>query len=84
MRNYDITFRSVTYAQRGESALRSAGIRCALGRAPRAMEERGCGYRLSIAQGDVLPALEVLRSKQVPYRKVYARRGSGEWEEVAL
>lgn len=84
MRNYDITFRSVTYAQRGEAALRSAGIRCTLGRAPRAMEERGCGYRLSIAQNDVMPALDALRAKQVPFRKVYAHRGSGEWEEVAL
>ena len=84
MKHYDITFRSVTYAQRGEAALRSAGIRCTLGRAPRAMEERGCGYRLSLGQADVYRALEVLRAKQVQYRTVYARRSGGDWEEVAL
>lgn len=84
MRNYYITFRSVTYAQRGESALRSAGIRCTLQRAPRFMEERGCGYSLSLGQGDVYRGLEVLKAKQVPYRKVYARRADGEMEEVGL
>ena len=83
MNHYDITFRSVTYAQRGEAALQSAGIRCNLGRAPRAMEERGCGYRLSLDPADVSRALDVLRSKQIPFRKVYSRR-SGGWEEVAL
>ena len=83
MNYYDITFRSVTYAQRGEAALLSAGVRCSLGRAPRALEERGCGYRLSLDRMDVVRALEVLRGKQIPFRKVYARR-SGGWEEVAL
>ena len=83
MNHYDITFRSVTYAQRGEAALRSAGIRCNLGRAPRDMEERGCGYRLRLSREDVYRALEVLRSKQIPFRKVYAFM-SGSWEEVAL
>ena len=83
MRHYDITFRSVTYAQRGDAALQSAGIRCSLGRAPRVMEERGCGYRLSLDRADISRALEVLREKQIAFRKVYARRGSG-WEEVSL
>lgn len=83
MNYYDITFRSVTYAQRGEAALQSAGIRCSLGRAPRAMEERGCGYRLSLDRTDVSRAVELLRTKQIAFRKVYARRGSG-WEEVSF
>lgn len=84
MKNYFITFRSVTYAQRGEAVLRSAGIRCTLQRASRFMEERGCGYSLNLGQGDVYRGLEVLKAKQVPYRKVYFRRESGEMEEVAL
>ena len=83
MNYYDITFRSVTYAQRGEAALQRAGIRCSLGRAPRSMEEQGCGYRLSVDREDIVRALEVLRGKQIAFRKIYARRGSG-WEEVSL
>ena len=82
MKHYDITFRSVTYAQRGEAALRSAGIRCTIGRTPRAMEERGCGYRLRLPGEEIFRALEIFQAKQIPYRKVYTRRGSGEWEEV--
>lgn len=84
MNKYFITFRSVTYAQRGEAALRSVGIRCTLGRAPRIMEERGCGYSLSLAPGDVYRGLEVLKARQVPYRKVYTRRENGDPEEVWL
>lgn len=83
MRNYFITFRSVTYAQRGETALWGAGIPCSLQRAPRHMEERGCGYSLSISKADVGRALDVLRTRQIPFRKVYARQNGGEMEEVA-
>ena len=84
MNKYFITFRSVTYAQRGEAALRSAGVRCVLGRAPRDIEERGCGYRLSLGREEIRRALEILRAKQIPYRKVYLRRDGGETEEVRL
>ena len=84
MNKYFITFRSVTYAQRGESALRSTGIRCVLGRAPRIMEERGCGYSLSLQHGDLYRGLETLKARQVPYRKVYARWDNGDLKEVEL
>ena len=84
MRNYLITFRSVTYAQRGEAALRSAGIFATLQRAPRHLEERGCGYSLGIHKTDVARSLEILRTRQIPFRKVYLRHGSGDMEEVGL
>lgn len=83
MKYYDITFRSVTYAQRGESAMQKAGIWSALGRAPRAMEERGCGYRLTVGAGDAHRAMAVLKEQRIPYRKIYARTGDS-WNEVAL
>ena len=79
---YFITFRSVTYAQRGERALRQVGIACELQRTPRWMEEKGCGYSLSVKE--VLRALEVLRNQMVPFRKVYRRRPDGSPEEVRL
>lgn len=84
MRYYLITFRSVTFAQRGERILKNAGVGCTLQRAPRAMEERGCGYSLNLRQQDVGMALDLLRQAQVPYRKVYFRTGDGKMEEVAL
>lgn len=84
MRSYFITFRSVTYAQRAERILKDAGLRCTLQRAPRAMEERGCGYALNLRQPDISAALALLRQAQVPMRKVYARDGEGRAEEASL
>lgn len=77
-----ITFRSVTFAQRGEAALRRAGMACTLQRTPRWMEERGCGYCLRLRQADVMPATELLRENGIDYRKVYAPRDDGKLEEV--
>ena len=84
MKYYFITFRSVTFAQRGERALQTAGIRCALMRTPRWMEEQGCGYALRLRTLDVFPAAELLRQKQIPLRKIYAQRADGQMEEVTL
>ncbi len=82
MMSYFVTFRSVTYAQRGERALRKAGILCDLQRTPRWMEERGCGYSLGVKE--VLGAVEVLRKHQIPFRKVYRHNQDGTAEEVGL
>jgi hypothetical protein len=79
---YFITFRSVTYAQRGERVLRQAGIACQLQRTPRWMEERGCGYSLGVK--DIRSALDALQLRQVPFRKVYRRNADGSMEEVGL
>ncbi len=79
-----ITFRSVTPAQRGEGLLRRAGLDCSIQRVPRWMEEKGCGYSLRVRCEDVMPALELLRASDVPFRKVYLRRENGKMEELAL
>ena len=84
MRSCFVTFRSVTYAQRGEKALRAVGIGCVLQRTPRVLEERGCGYNLSIYQSDVERAVVVLRQSQIPFRKVYCRQADGTMGEVAV
>lgn len=84
MRSYFVTFRSVTYAQRAERILKDGGIRCMLQRAPRAMEERGCGYGLTLRPQDVQMALAMIRQAQVPLRKVYVKDPSGKTEEVEL
>lgn len=84
MKFYFITFRSVTFAQRGERLLTSRGIRCTLQRTPRWMEEQGCGYALRLWVKDVSPAVELLRENRVPLRKVYAQRGDGQLEELTV
>ena len=79
-----ITFRSVTFAQRGESELKRSGIFCSVQRTPRWMEEQGCGYSIRLRCQDITVAVELLKRKQIPYRKVYLHGDNGELEETAL
>lgn len=79
-----ITFRSVTFAQRGERVLRSRGIPCAMQRTPKKLTERGCGYCLRLRGMDALQAVEILRREQLSYEKVYAVSEDGSTEERIL
>ena len=81
---YLITFRSVTYAQRGERLLNRAGERCSLKRTPRWMEEQGCGYSLRLQTDNIERAVTLLRGEQLPMRKVYLRREDGSLEEITV
>lgn len=84
MKSYYITFRSVTFAQRGEKLLVGKGYHCRMQRAPRWMESQGCGYALRIWGREIAPAVELLRQEGVPMRRVYAQTEGGQLEEVAL
>ena len=79
---YYITFRSVTLAQRGEGVLQKNGVRCALQRTPRWMEEQGCGYCLRLRTEEIGSAAQLLRSNQIQFRKIYIQRPEGDVEEV--
>ena len=81
MKFYYITFRSVTFAQRGEVMLKRMGIGCVLQRTPKILAERGCGYCLRIRDRDALAALTVLREQKVDYGKIYAIDEDGRAEE---
>lgn len=82
MKEYYVTFRSITFAQRGQSVLNSMGIPCFLQRTPRWMEEKGCGYCLRLKPGYAREAVDLLRSKSVPFSKLYARRNDDGMEEL--
>ena len=84
MRFFYITFRSVTYAQRGEKLLNQNNIRCTLQRTPRWMVEQGCGYCLRIWAQEVETAVEQLRQKGIPMRRVYLQRKDGLLEEYTV
>ena len=81
---YYITFRSVTYAQRGEKLLSRQNLRVSLMRTPRWMEEQGCGYALKIWSEDIFTVIRFLRENKVQLRKVYAQQENGDMEEVKL
>ena len=78
-----ITFRSVTFAQKGERKLKNAGIDCTLQRTPRELSEQGCGYCLRLQGKDTIAAVNLLRENQLTFGKVYAL-SSGHPEERAL
>lgn len=81
MKFYYITFRSVTFAQRGEAVLKRVGIGCQLQRTPKILAERGCGYCLRIRDRDALAAVTILRERGVDYGKIYAIHEDGRAEE---
>lgn len=84
MKSYFVTFRSITFAQRGEGVLQKAGINCKLQRTPRWMEAQGCGYSLRLSVKDAAQAMELLRQKQVPMRKLYLQLEDGSLQEAQL
>lgn len=81
MKFYFITFRSVTFAQRGEQVLKQQGIHCTLLRTPKWMEVQGCGYSLRLWTADIRSGVELLRKQNVPMRKVYIQLADGTLEE---
>ena len=81
---YYITFRSVTFAQRGEKLLARQNLRVSLMRTPRWMEEQGCGYALKLWTNDIVAAVQLLRENRIQLRRVYAQPENGRMEEVLL
>ena len=81
---YYITFRSVTFAQRGEKLLSRQNFRVSLLRTPRWMEVQGCGYCLRVWTKEIEPAVKLLRSAQVHLRRVYLQMGDGLLEEMPV
>ena len=77
MEHYLILARSVTYAQRMQSTLERAGIRCAIFRAPRDLTDLGCAYAVRLTAGDLAPALPALhRASLDPVRVFLFQRGA--------
>ena len=81
---YFITFRSVTYAQRGERILSRAGVRCGIQRTQRWMAEKGRGYSLRLRTERPEKAVVLLRQEELPIGKVYWQRENAGLEELVL
>ena len=76
-----ITFRSVTFAQRGEQALRNNRIACRMQRTPKHLTERGCGYCLRFQGVEISEIMDILHREKLPYEKVYAVKEDGSTQE---
>ena len=84
MKAYYVTFRSITFAQRGESVLSGVGIGCTLQRTPRWMEAKGCGYCLRVPWQRGPEAVCALRVQRVDFQRVYLKNENGTIEEAEL
>lgn len=84
MSGYCITFRSITFAQRGERMLQTGGVGCSLQRTPKWMEERGCGYCLRLNRHQLAEGVGLLRTGKIPFRKVYSLNSGGTPQEVSI
>lgn len=78
-----ITLRSLTMAQKAESLLERNGINCSVQRAPRWMEEQGCGNGLRINCEDIQDSLVILKKNNIAYKRVYLCSENGKMEEMA-
>lgn len=79
---YFINFRSLTYAQRAEHALKRAGISAFLIRTPQKIAKSGCSHSLKVPDRYFSSALRLLREKEFPFLKVYRLEKTGEYREV--
>jgi len=70
MRYYLLVCRSLTYAQRAQRALSSAGITARLVRTAQDTRQEGCGYSLKIGESALEKALAVLEAAGVPPRSL--------------
>ena len=79
---YLIMCRSLTYAQRIEKALASAGLRPRLLRAPAEISPKGCSYAVRIPARHLSGALTVLNRSRLPFLGIYMGGPREPWREV--
>ena len=72
-----ITFRSITYAQRGKKLLEGNGLSCHMTRAARWMEEKGCSYALKLEKKQGERAIRLLDENEIPWKARYGSDREG-------
>ena len=75
-----VTFRSITFAQKAQRQMKKEGIYSALQKTPKGLSERGCSYSLRISEAETAEALFWLKQQQIPYGKIFVFSESGAWE----
>lgn len=82
MKQYWISFRSLTYAQRASRALERKGLTASVARLPQGVSRQGCGYAV-ILRGSSREPIRILEELRIPWSKLFERLESGEFREVA-
>jgi len=81
--HYQLSFRSLTYAQRGARILERAGITATVSKLPKGISTRGCAYGLVVSQRHLGRALSHLENAGLSPENLFLRREDGSYEEVS-
>ena len=76
-----IIFKSITYAQSGNTRLNKNGVNSYLIRKPAAIKGNSCGYALKINCSDIERAKNILSKNGIIYTSVWHCKGNN-WYEV--
>ncbi|MDR0889722.1 MAG: DUF3343 domain-containing protein [Oscillospiraceae bacterium] len=82
MYDYFFTFRTVTSAQSAAKTLTRAGIRNAMARTARQVQQMGCGYSIRVSANNYNAAKDALRHAGDRFSKIYMKLPDGSWREV--
>ena len=83
MEHYLILARSITYAQRMQSALLRAGIRCQIFRAPRELTNLGCAYTVRVLPADLTSSNMILQREGLRPVQIFFYQHGG-YREVSV
>lgn len=81
---YLIVCRSLTYAQRTETALARAGITAHILRSPKVIDSEGCSHSVKVSERSLAPALVVLSKVGLSPKRVFIMASDGSYKEVLL
>lgn len=82
MFKYLLTFKSLTYAQRGLNILSRAGIVGDIVRTPKSISSAGCGYGIRISGKDYIKANDLLSAVLIFPERIFSIDRSGKYSEV--
>lgn len=79
---YYIVCRSLTYAQRTETALKKDGIRGSVLRTPKTISTSGCSYAVRIPENQLSRALARMNQEGLSPVRIFLGEADGEFREV--
>lgn len=82
MQNYLLLCRSITHAQRMNTALERAGVRGRIFRPPLGLTDRGCSYAVGIGMRYLETAMHQLRAEQLLPERIFYAVGDGTYREI--
>lgn len=84
MQDYLLLCRSITHAQRMNSALERVGVRGWISRPPVGLTDKGCSYAVRIGKPYLDAAMQQLYALQLLPERVFLSVGDGSYREIQL